>query len=102
MEVRPLPHGVPLPIVIQESKHRFRNGSGIFERHDHASVVRQQLFRVPIRRGDYRLSCAQRNGQRAGNDLRLLPVGRDVDIRGADMLNQLLGAHKAIDEDQVR
>jgi hypothetical protein len=52
---------------------------------------------VPVRRGDNRLSGSERNRERSGDDLRLLPVGRDVDIGRADVFDQLFRTYKAID-----
>ena len=43
----------------------------------------------------------QRNGQRAGDDLCLLPIGRDVDIGRAHVLDKFFRAHKAIVKNQV-
>jgi hypothetical protein len=57
---------------------------------------------MPVRRGDDCLSRSKRDCQRTGDDLRLLPLRRDVHIRGANVLNQFFCAHKTIDEDQVR
>ncbi len=67
----------------------------------HLCFSASNSLRVPVRSGDDRLACSQRNGQRAGNNLRLLPVRRDVDIRGAYMLHKLFRAHKAIVQNQM-
>ncbi len=37
----------------------------------------------------------------AGNDLRLMLVGRDVNIRRADQFHHLLGAHETIAKDHI-
>ena len=62
----------------------------IVKRNNHASLIRQQLLGMPVGRGDDCLAGSKRDGQRAGDNLRFLPIGSDVDVRGADVLNQVL------------
>ena len=101
MQIGALAHGMALRIVLQQCDDRFRDGFWIVERNQHASLVREQLLGVPVRRGDNCLACSQRDGQRAGDDLRFLPVGRDVNIGRAYVLHELFGAHKAIIQNQI-
>ena len=56
---------------------------------------------MPVRRGDDCLACTKRDGQGAGDNLRLLPIGRDVNIGRAHVLHKFFGAHKAIVQNQM-
>ena len=56
---------------------------------------------MPVGRGDDCLAGSKRDGQRAGDNLRLLPVGRDVNIGRAHVLHKLFRAHKAIVQNQM-
>ncbi len=91
-----------LRVILQQPEHRVRDRTGIVEWDNHASLLCQQFLRMPIRRGDDGFSSAQRDGECAGDDLRLLPVGRDVNVRRAHVLDQLLRTHKAVVQDQLR
>ena len=102
MEVGALAHRMPLSVVIQKVQHRFRNCAGILEWDKHASVVGQQFLRMPIRSGDDCFPCSQRDCQSSRDNLRLLPVRRNVDIRRSNMFNQFFCAHKPVHEDQAR
>ena len=58
--------------------------------------------RVPVRRRDDRLSAPDRVRERARRALLLLEVRRDVEVGGAEELDELLVADEAIVEDHVR
>ena len=57
---------------------------------------------MPVGRRDDRLARTERIRKRPGNDLRLMPVRRDVDVRGADIFNHLFRADKTVLEDHLR
>jgi hypothetical protein len=78
------------------------NGVWIVKWNQHASFVRQQFLGVPVRCGDNGLAGSQRDGQRAGDNLRLLPVGRDVNVGRAYMLHKFFRTHKAVVQNQLR
>ena len=56
---------------------------------------------MPIRGGDDGFAGAERVGERAGDDLALVQVGRDVDIGGADEIHELGQIDEAVVEDDV-
>ena len=90
-----------LRIVLQQCENRFGNCIGILKGNDHASLFRKQFLGMPVRRGDNRLSGSKRDGERAGDNLRLMPVGRNLNIGRAHVFNKFFGIHKAIVENQV-
>src|ERR1700677_2277262 len=57
---------------------------------------------MPIGSRDDRLPRAQCIGKRAGNNLRFMPVRSDVNVRGADEFDHLLGTDEAVVEDHLR
>ena len=69
--------------------------------HEDAALLGEQLLRVPVRRGDDRLPGAESVSQRAGSDLRLVEIRRDVDVRRTDEFLQFLQRHEAIVKDDV-
>ena len=73
----------------------------VAERHQHTAVFRQQFRGVPVRRGHHRLAGAERVCQRARRDLRFVQVRRDVKVRRADELLEILEVHKLVVEDDV-
>jgi hypothetical protein len=89
-------------ISLQQFGHGLCYRTRIVKWDNSASPIREQFFRVPVWSGNDRFPGAYRYGERAGNNLRLLPVRRDVYIRSANVFNQFLCAHKAIVKDQLR
>ena len=75
--------------------------SGSVKRDNHASLLREQFLGVPVGRGDNCLAGSKRDGQRAGDNLRLLPVGSDVNIGRAHVLDKFFSTDKAIVQNQV-
>src|SRR6185312_4857801 len=96
MQIGALSHGVAFGIVLQKINHASRDRSGVIEWNNHTSPLGKNFLSMPVRRGDDRLSGAERNGQGSGNHLGLLPVGSDVDICRADVFDQFLSAHEAV------
>ena len=89
MQIGSLAHGMALRIVLQQCENRLRDGIWIVKRDNHASLLREQFLGVPVGRGDNCLAGSERDGQRAGDNLRLLPVGSDVNIGRAHVLHKL-------------
>ena len=100
-QIGALAHGVALGLVVQQVDHLLGQRRRITERHQRAAPVGQHLFRIPVRRRDHGLARPQGVGQSAGGDLRRVEIGRDVDIRRADELDEFLQADKAVVEDHV-
>src|SRR5580658_9706551 len=94
-------HRVALRIVLEQRDNRFCDGARIVKRDKHASLVREQFLGVQVRRGDDCLASSKRDGQRSGDNLCFLPVGRDVNIRRAYLLNQFFSAYETIVENQM-
>ena len=92
-----------------DAPHRYRASErtasaiapGFLKWYDHASLLRKQFLGVPVGCGDNCLAGSERDGECAGDDLRLMLVRRDVNIRRAHMLDKFLGIHKSIVENQV-
>src|SRR5450631_3437566 len=101
MQIGTLPHGMALRIVLQQCDHGLRDGIRSLEWNDDTSFFGQQFLGVPVGRGYDRLACPEGNSERSGNNLRLLLVWSDVDIRGPYMFHQFLGTYKAVVENQV-
>src|SRR5208282_1531351 len=101
-QVGALPHRVANRGRVQQFNRLLRDRGRILEWDQRASAVVQQLDRVPIRSRDDRLARAQCIGKRAGNHLRFIPVGRDVNVGGANELNHFLGTYEAVMEDYLR
>jgi hypothetical protein len=66
------------------------------ERHEHATILDQQLLGVPIGRRDDRFATAERIAERAGGGLCFVEIGGDIDVRRADELLQLLKVTKRL------
>ena len=81
--------------------HLARDGGGVAEWHQHTAVFRQQFRGVPVRRGHHCFARAKRVGQRARRDLRFIQVRRDVKVRRANELLEILKVHKLVVEDDV-
>ena len=96
-----LANGVPAGVVAQQPDHFARYGRSVAERHQHAAVFRQQFRGVPVRCGHHRFAGAKRVGQRARRDLRFVQVRRDVKVRRADELLEVLKIHELVVEDDV-
>ena len=73
---------MPAGVVAQQANHLSRDGLGVPERHEHATIFRQQFRGVPVRCGNYCLAGAERVGQGTRRDLRFVEVRRYVKIRG--------------------
>ena len=99
--VGPLPHRVAARLVGQQPTDLASKRRGVGERHQHAAAVGEQLFGVPIRRRDHRFAAAERIGQRAGGDLCLVQIRRDVQVGRADELRQLAQLDEAVVEDDM-
>ena len=84
--------------VAQQLHHGNRDGLGVAERHEFAALLGQQFRRVPVRRGHHGVARAERVGQRAGGDLRLGQIRREINVRRADEPHQFLQLDEAIEE----
>jgi len=100
-QIGPLAHGVALGFVVQQVDHLFGQRRRVAERNQHAALVGQHLFGVPVGGGDDRFARADGVGQRAGGDLAGVQVGCDVDVGRADELSQFLDANEAVVEDDL-
>ena len=100
-QIGPLAHGVALGLVVQQVNHLLGQRRRIAERHQRSPFFGQHLFRVPIRRRNHGLARAQGIGQRAGGDLRRVEIGRDVNVRRADELDEFLQTDKAVVENHL-
>src|SRR3982750_2678474 len=56
---------------------------------------------MPVRRGNHRLSGAEGISQRTGGDLRLVEVRRNIQIRCADELFEIVKVYELVIEDDV-
>jgi len=96
-----LANRVALRLVLQQLEDGVCQSVGRCKGNEDSAAVRQEFFGVPVGRGDHRLAGTQRVGQRAGSDLVLAQVGRDVDVGRADELHQFLQADEAVVEDHA-
>ena len=78
-----------------------RDGLGVSKGHQNTALFRQQFRGVPVRSGNHGFTRAKRVSQRARGDLRLVEVGRNVEVRRANELFQLLEFHEAVVENDV-
>src|SRR5207249_855185 len=67
----------------------FTSRAGVTERNDDAAAIGEDLARVQVRRRDDRLPCPERIRQRAAGDLVRIEVGRDVDVRRQQVVDDL-------------
>ena len=95
-------HGMAQRRSIQKFDGLLRDGVGILEGNQRAAAVVQQLDRMPVGSRDDRLARPQRIGKRPGNHLRLVAIGSDVDVGGANELRHLLRTDEAVVEDHLR
>src|SRR5262249_4581088 len=77
------------------------DGFGVVKRDQNSTLLRQQFSRVPVRCGDHRFAGAENVGESAGNNLRLVEIGRDVNVGGADEFLQLIDLDKFVIEDDA-
>ena len=68
----------------------------VAEREQETAVVGKHFLGVPVRRGDQGVSTAHGVGQRPAHDLRLVPVGRQVDVSRRQVGDQRLQIHEAV------
>ena len=87
---------------VEEFDCFLRDSIRILEGHERAAAVVQQFNRVPIGSRNDRFACTQCIGQRSGNHLRFMPVGRDVNVGGTNKLDHLFRADEAIVEYHLR
>ena len=73
----------------------------ITEVDQHAVPIGEDLGRVDVRRGHDRLAHADRVGQRAARDLRGVRIGRRVDVRRLQIVDQLVMLDEGVDEGDV-
>lgn len=99
---RALAHRVAPRVVAQQAAHLAGDGSGISPRDQDAAPVGEQLAGVAVRRRDDGPARAHRVRERSGRDLLRLEVGRDVDVRGGQVVGELALADEAVVEDHVR
>ena len=88
VKIGALSHRMPLGIVIQKSDRRCRDGIGIVKRDNDAAPICEKIFGMPVRSRDDCFPRSECDRKCAGNDLRLLAIGSDVDVGSAHMLNQ--------------
>ena len=96
-----LAHRVPPRLVAQQVDDLARQRRRVAEGDQHPAAVGQQLLGVPVRRREHRLAAAERVRQGPRDDLRRVQVGRDVDVRHADELDQLVDLQEAVVEAHV-
>ncbi len=75
-----LAHRLPPRIVRHQAGDLGADGRRVAERNENAASVREQFARMPIRRGDDRFPQSKTIGQCARRHLRLVEIGRDVDV----------------------
>ena len=73
---------MPLGVVIQQPDGRLCNRRRIVKGNQEAAPVREQFLRMPIGCGDNCFPGAQSDCQRAGDNLRFLPVRTAKNRRG--------------------
>ena len=101
VEVGAFADGVAAPVVVEQAVDRGGDRVGVPKGHEFAAAVGQQLLGVPVRRGHHGFAAAVGVGQRAGGDLRLVEVRRDVDVAGGDELGELVELDEAVEEADV-
>ena len=69
--------------------------------HQNTAVFRQQFRGMPIRGRNHGLTGAKRVSQRARRDLRLVKVGRNIEVRRANEFFQFLEFDEAVVENDV-
>ena len=87
--------------VVEQRRHLVRDGPRVAEGHDDPASVAEQFDRVPIGRGDDRFPRAVAIGERSRGDLRLVQVGRDVDVGRADVFAEFRVRDVAVDEKDI-
>ena len=83
-----LAHRLPARGIGEQLRDFLADRGRVAERNDDATAVSQQFQRVPIRRRNHRLSQSEAVGQRARRHLRLVEIGRDVDVAHRDESQQ--------------
>ncbi len=83
-----LAHCLAASIVGEQFRDFAAGRRGIAERDQNAASIRQQFARVPIRRRYHRLAQPEAVGQGARRHLRLVEIGRDIDIAHRDEFEQ--------------
>ncbi len=101
VQIGALAHAVALGLVVQQVDHLLGQRRRIAKRHQRAAFVGQHLFGIPIGGRNNRLAGAHGIGQRARDDLRRVEIRRDVNIRGADELNEFFQTDKSVVEDHL-
>ena len=96
-----LAHQMAQRFVPQQFHHGDRDGLGVAEGHELAAFRRQQFRRVPVGRGHHGVARAERVGQRAGGDLRLGQIRREINVRRADEPHQFLQLDEAVEKHDV-
>src|ERR1700731_2901501 len=92
---------MPSGLVVQKGNSFFSDGIRIIEGHKRAALAVQQLDGVQIRRRNDGFAGAQGIGKRAGNDLSLMLVRCDVNVRRADQFNQVFRALETVAKDHI-
>ena len=87
--------------IAQQAADLAADGAGVPKGHQNTAVLRQQFRGVPIRSRNHGLTRAKGVSQRARSDLRLVEVGRNVEVRRADEFLQLLEFYEAVVENDA-
>ena len=94
-------HRLPSRVVGQQSRDLAADGGGVGKRHQNAAPVGEQFDCVPVGRRDDRLSEGKAVGERARGHLRLVQIGRDVDVAHRDEFQQRRLIDELIEEHHV-
>ena len=84
--------------VGEQARDRARKCGAVAERDDHAMAIGQDFVGVDIGGGDHRLAHRDGIGQRARRDLRRIDIGRDVEVGGLEIIEQVVFLDKGVDE----
>ena len=90
-----------LASLSNKSMHLLGQCRRITERHECPSVFASISSAYQYGRRDHGLARSHGVRERAGDDLRRVEIGRDVNIRRADELDELLQADKSVVKDYV-
>ena len=83
-----LAYRLPASVVGEQFRDFVADRGRVAERNQNAASIGQQFAGVPVRRRDDRLAEPEAVGQRSRRHLRLVEIGRDIDVAHRDEFEQ--------------
>ena len=89
-------------VVAQQIHHRAADCLRISPRHQYPAPIGEEFPGIKIRRGNNRLTRADRVGQSPGGALFRFEVRRDIDVGGREKLDEFAAADETVVKDHAR